>query len=201
MARTSLVPVSILLLPLAFGSQLGGMITLIGTPPNLIVSAFREEHLDSLPCLILTRWDLVLLYLISLHRPGRMEINTRTDWSWFKGRLLLQFRITYRDKGSRLEPKYAGKALRDIIRATNAKITIIRTLIRGSFTRPVPYMYERIKADDILIVQAALDDLKKFLLATGFQLEEHVSLDRETIEAGDRILMEATVRADSLLLG
>jgi di/tricarboxylate transporter len=62
-------------------------------------------------------------------------------------------------------------------------------------------MYERIKADDILIVQAALDDLKKFLLATGFQLEEHVSLDRETIEAGDRILMEATVRADSPSLG
>ncbi|HQC00499.1 MAG TPA: SLC13 family permease, partial [Methanospirillum sp.] len=98
------------------------------------------------------------------------------------------------------ESKYAGKALRDIIRATNAKITIIQ-LIRGSFTRPVPYMYERIKADDILIVQAALDDLKKFLLATGFQLEEHVSLDRETIEAGDRILMEATVRADSPSLG
>ena len=98
------------------------------------------------------------------------------------------------------ESKYAGKALREIIKATNAKITIIQ-LIRGSFARPVPYMYERIKADDILIVQAALDDLKKFLLATGFQLEEHVTLDRETIESGDRILMEGTIRADSPALG
>jgi di/tricarboxylate transporter len=30
-------------MPLAFGTILGGMTTLIGTPPNLIVSGFREE--------------------------------------------------------------------------------------------------------------------------------------------------------------
>jgi hypothetical protein len=30
-------------MPLAFGSILGGMTTLIGTPPNLIVSGFRAE--------------------------------------------------------------------------------------------------------------------------------------------------------------
>ena len=42
---------SLYLMPLAFGSLLGGMTTLIGTPPNLIVSGFREaatgEPLDS----------------------------------------------------------------------------------------------------------------------------------------------------------
>ena len=32
-----------ILMPLAFGSILGGMTTLIGTPPNLIVSGFRAE--------------------------------------------------------------------------------------------------------------------------------------------------------------
>jgi di/tricarboxylate transporter len=30
-------------MPLAFGTILGGMTTLIGTPPNLIVSGFRAE--------------------------------------------------------------------------------------------------------------------------------------------------------------
>ena len=34
---------SILLMPLAFSSILGGMITLIGTPPNIIISSFREK--------------------------------------------------------------------------------------------------------------------------------------------------------------
>lgn len=36
---------STMLMPMAFASLLGGMTTLIGTPPNLIVSAFRERYL------------------------------------------------------------------------------------------------------------------------------------------------------------
>src|SRR6056297_263246 len=40
--RLDLTPGQVLM-PLAFGTILGGMTTLIGTPPNLIVSGFREE--------------------------------------------------------------------------------------------------------------------------------------------------------------
>ena len=32
-----------ILMPLSFGSILGGLVTLIGTPPNIIIAAFREE--------------------------------------------------------------------------------------------------------------------------------------------------------------
>src|SRR5690554_2814684 len=40
--RLELAPGQVLM-PLAFGTILGGMTTLIGTPPNLIVSSFRAE--------------------------------------------------------------------------------------------------------------------------------------------------------------
>ncbi|HAZ87620.1 MAG TPA: SLC13 family permease, partial [Marinobacter adhaerens] len=33
---------SLLLMPLAFGSLLGGTMTLIGTPPNIIIASYRE---------------------------------------------------------------------------------------------------------------------------------------------------------------
>ena len=39
---------SILLMPLAFASILGGMITMIGTPPNIIISTFRKTQLTDL---------------------------------------------------------------------------------------------------------------------------------------------------------
>ncbi len=39
---------SIILMPLAFASILGGMITMIGTPPNIIISAFRKTQLIDL---------------------------------------------------------------------------------------------------------------------------------------------------------
>ena len=35
------------LMPLAFASLLGGMVTLIGTPPNLIIASFREREVGS----------------------------------------------------------------------------------------------------------------------------------------------------------
>jgi di/tricarboxylate transporter len=43
MARNGGHPPSLLLMPLAFGSLLGGMTTLIGTPPNIIIAAIRSE--------------------------------------------------------------------------------------------------------------------------------------------------------------
>jgi di/tricarboxylate transporter len=35
------------LMPLAFASLLGGMVTLIGTPPNLIIASFRQREVGS----------------------------------------------------------------------------------------------------------------------------------------------------------
>ena len=43
MAAKQGLPPGKVLMPLAFGSILGGMTTLIGTPPNLIVSGYRES--------------------------------------------------------------------------------------------------------------------------------------------------------------
>lgn len=42
-AKRSGYPVARLLIPLSFGSLLGGLVTLIGTPPNLLVSMALEE--------------------------------------------------------------------------------------------------------------------------------------------------------------
>lgn len=44
LAARQQLPPGRLLMPLAFGSILGGMTTLIGTPPNLIVSSFRQRE-------------------------------------------------------------------------------------------------------------------------------------------------------------
>src|SRR4029450_8158708 len=38
-------PVSALLMPMSFGALLGGIVTLVGTSPNIIVSRVREEIL------------------------------------------------------------------------------------------------------------------------------------------------------------
>ena len=45
LAKKSKTPISLFLLPLAFASHLGGYLTLIGTPRNILISDFREEAL------------------------------------------------------------------------------------------------------------------------------------------------------------
>uniref|UniRef100_UPI003440F354 TrkA C-terminal domain-containing protein n=1 Tax=Hydrogenophaga sp. TaxID=1904254 RepID=UPI003440F354 len=40
-------PPALLLMPLAFGSILGGMTTMIGTPPNIIIASYRAETAGS----------------------------------------------------------------------------------------------------------------------------------------------------------
>ncbi len=47
LARKSGNPPSAILMPLAFSSLMGGMISLIGTPPNIIISSMRIEQSGS----------------------------------------------------------------------------------------------------------------------------------------------------------
>lgn len=201
MAKKSRIAASVLLLPLAFGSHLGGMITLIGTPPNLIISAFRAEYtgepyamFDFAPVglgvamvaflfIALIGWRLV---------PKRTGPGSRDDFFQIKD-YLTEVRVTE-------DSKFAGKALRDLIKSTDARVNIVQ-LVRDSFIRPVPYMYEKIKPGDILIIQATLDDLKKFLDNSGFILEEKVDISREIVESGDVNLLEVTIRPDSTAIG
>ena len=46
-ARKAGRPPGLTLMPLAFATILGGMVTLIGTPPNIIASAVREQQLGA----------------------------------------------------------------------------------------------------------------------------------------------------------
>jgi len=46
MTRRSGASPSMLLMPIAFGSLLGGMLTLIGTPPNIIIATYRSNAVD-----------------------------------------------------------------------------------------------------------------------------------------------------------
>ena len=46
-ARKAKRSAALTLMPLSFASILGGLVTLIGTPPNIIIAAFREEALGA----------------------------------------------------------------------------------------------------------------------------------------------------------
>jgi len=200
-ARKSDLPPSVLLLPLAFGSCLGGLITLIGTPPNIIIASYRTEYtgapftmFDFTPVglgvafagflfIALIGWRLV---------PQRSEQASPEELFDVKD-YLTEVRVT----GS---SKFAGSLLRNLEDLPSADVTVIE-LIRGELRIPSFYRDEIVQPGDILILTADSGDLDAFLNTTGFTLVEGADVESESLGPGDVILMEVTVRPDSPVIG
>jgi di/tricarboxylate transporter len=77
LARINHIPPSRLLLPLAYGSLLGGLTTMIGTPPNILVSSALEEA------------GLVSFGLFDFTPVGAVILLAGIVYMVFCGRLLL----------------------------------------------------------------------------------------------------------------
>lgn len=92
-ARSRRVSPSRLLIPLAFASLLGGMLTLIGTPPNLVVTTqLREAGLEpfgffdfTLPGLVMLAIGMVFMMLVSpwLVPERKRAEDADTGPGWF----------------------------------------------------------------------------------------------------------------------
>jgi di/tricarboxylate transporter len=160
-----------LLMPLAFGSILGGMTTLIGTPPNLIVSGFRAEQgagafgmfdfsavgvavaLAGLALIGLGGWRLV---------PRRSD---GADAGFESGTYLTEARI---GEDSRSD----GKRLRELEAALEDIDAQIVGLIRNELRVIAPHPGRRVRAGDILVIEAEAEALAGALSALELKLEE-----------------------------
>ena len=225
--RQSLPPGKVLM-PVAFGTILGGMTTLIGTPPNLIVSGFRAEHggesfamFDFTPAgsavavagvlfVALLGWRLV---------PARAKADAdRFD----TGTYLTEARVV---EGSKAE----GRSLRDIgptLREADAQVV---GMVRHDLRVTAPNPARLLRAGDILVIEAEPKSLGRVLSRLGLKLEEDVRREsaetsdasgeaaegaasggeaardaatrQDDADAGDVALVEVAVRPDSSLIG
>ncbi|MFK5972684.1 MAG: SLC13 family permease [Flavobacteriaceae bacterium] len=104
---------SIILMPLAFASILGGMITMIGTPPNIIISTFRETQLRDMRARALEdTLSPAAQYFISQNIDVKQfipEAFSMLDFSPVGGALALMGVLFIAFIGWRLIPKTAHK--------------------------------------------------------------------------------------------
>lgn len=228
MSRQSGRSPSYLLMPLAFGSLLGGTLTLIGTPPNIIIAGYRREvgeapfrMFDFLPVgLAITAAGLLLIVLLWRLIPRREDRGG--DQELFEISAYMT-ELTIPD-GS----KYAGRTLRDLIVAGSDEADVmVIALVRAGRYQAMPSTYEVLHDRDVLLVEADSDSLKKFLDVTHLQLaaeadskaeaREKAEQDKQAAKNGgqnetddsesgsdrhrDRALAEAIVTPGSSLIG
>ncbi|WP_286876278.1 SLC13 family permease [Marinimicrobium sp. UBA4509] len=184
LARKQEVPPGVVLMPLAFGTILGGMTTLIGTPPNLIVSGFRADlsgepfrmfdysPVGALVALTGVAFITVIGWrLVPRREPAGVE-------SFETGHYLTEVRVTEKNK-------VVGKPLREAEALLDNDEAQIVGLVRNDLRVQAPNPARVLRAGDILVLEAEPEALSAVLSSLGLALEEDVETesDDETEQA------------------
>ena len=173
MANKQNLPPGKVLMPLAFGSILGGMTTLIGTPPNLIISEFRTttgmesfSMFDFTPVgLSVAVFGVVFVGLIGWRLvPTRQQADTG---SFDSGKYLSEVRIV---EGSKAVNKRLREAEQMLDEADAQIISMIRQDVRISAPNP----WRVLKEGDILVIEVEPESLSSALSSLGLKLEEDI---------------------------
>ncbi|KKB82817.1 citrate transporter [Devosia limi DSM 17137] len=159
------------LMPLAFGTILGGMTTLIGTPPNLIVSGFRAEAglghfamFDFAPVgLAVAVLGVAFVALIGWRLvPERKAVDTE---GFETGAYMTEVRVPENSKA-------VGLTLRAFEREIEVSEAQVVGLVRNNVRMTAPHGGRHIRAGDILVIEADVEALAEALSVFGLKLEE-----------------------------
>jgi len=217
------VPPGMVLMPLAFGTILGGMTTMIGTPPNLIVSGFRAQTTESgfgmfdfmpvglgvatvgIAFIVLIGWRLVPAR--KKQDPSDFETGTYTTEAQVPAKA-----------------KAAGMTLREIEEILADADAQVIGLIRNEIRINAPQSGRKVIAGDILVLEADADTLAEALSSLGLKLEEagssreednkkkksdkkkpdpegHSKEDESPTPSDEIVLMELVARPESSIVG
>ncbi|MBZ5486838.1 anion permease [Halomonas aquamarina] len=191
MAREHNTSPSLLLMPLAFGSLLGGLTTLIGTPPNIIISSYRGNITGenfgmfsfSPVGIAVAGAGLAFIVLIGWRLTPRRSSQASTAEMFDTANYLVELKVTEDSKANGL----TLPQLRDELEETIPVLAVVR-----DDNRRAGYSFHGIlREGDILLLEAGPDELKL--------LEDKVGLSAiaEPESANDQLESDALETADA----
>lgn len=198
MARKSRVSPSMFLMPMSFASLLGGLMTQIGTSPNIIVSRVREEitgqpftMFDYTPVgLALSVAGVVFLALFYKLLPERTRAETSMDEAVAIKNYTTEAKVT--------TPSAAiGRSVSWLQKPAGGD-AMVTAIIGGSGQRRTPLPDTVLKDGDLLIIEGEQSALDKIVSEAKLQLSDrkHQPETRQDISS-----VEAIVGEHSRLIG
>ena len=206
-ARRTRIPASRLLMPLAYSTLLGGLMTLIGTPPNLLISESLERG----------GYEPFKLFDFTPMGAGIMFVGVL--FIALFGRLLLPARKAERDRGisqRNLRARYklhertfmmripynsvlVGKTLAES-RIGQSTGLIILALMRDGRSEPLPGRQTLLRGGDGILVQGRVDQFRELRRLSDLVIEREAPVLKSMVAEKVRYA-EATLAEGSNLVG
>ncbi len=197
-ARRSKVSASVFLMPMAFGSLLGGLMTQIGTSPNIVVSRVRQEMtgesfgmFDFTPVgAALAAVGLVFLATFYWLLPARIRETGSIEEALDIENYVAEAEVV-------ADSAAVGKPLNELLALAGGE-AVVTSIVRAKNRRVVPLPDVTLREGDLLLIEgdhAALDRL----VASG---KLSMTGGRETSEDEETpVAIEGVIAADSSLIG
>lgn len=193
---------ALLLMPLSFGSILGGLITLIGTPPNIVIAHYREtvagepfSMFDFSPVgIVVATAGVIFLSLVGWRllpkdRQAKSADDDLFDIDGYAAECIVA-----------KKSKAIGMTIKEIDNIANESDVLIAGLIRGRNRTLRLNQTKVINEKDILILVAGPKELDIF--AHKLELEiKGGEYDKSLFSSEDVTLQEAVVSSDSRIIG
>ena len=156
---------SLTLMPLSFATILGGMVTLIGTPPNIVVATVRQEALgdpfrmfDFAPVgIVVAVVGVLFVALIGwrLLPSGRQKENPAVALADMAG-YVFETSVTENSK-------LVGAPLYEAFPLAEEHDVVITGLVRNHVRLPGSARRETVREGDILVLEGAAESIEQFV--------------------------------------
>ena len=206
--RRTRIPVSRLLMPMAYGALLGGLTTLIGTPPNLLISqALQSSGFAHFKLFDFTPLGLALLLSGTAFMAliGRLMLPRKMPEAESQRRSQRSLRTLYglQSRSFRMgvpeDSILVGKTLGQS-RLGSATGLIVMALERADKTLTMPSRQTVLEGGDRLTVQGRLDRFHEFQHWSELVIEREAPV-LQGLMAGQVKFVEATIAPESSLAG
>ncbi|HSJ56126.1 MAG TPA: SLC13 family permease [Anaerolineae bacterium] len=199
-SRQAKVPLSKLLIPLSFSSLLGGNMTLIGTPPNVLAAS------------LLTEAGLPSLGFFDFFPTGAIVFAAGIVYMVFVGRHLLPVRqpveevqaAALREYVSEVrvpaESKLVGQTLAESGLGAEYDLTVV-AIVRDEETPGAVNPQMPLEAGDLLLVEGTLDRLVRARDALGLVIEAERKWELDDLDSEEVHVVEATLAPRSRMEG
>lgn len=185
---------SLILMPLAFGSVLGGLITVIGTPPNLLISSYRQKitgHPFAMFDFTYVGLPVALIGIIFIAVLGwRLLPKNRKAPQQTGDMFQIQDYIT---EVKILESSKVIGMNSDALEASVTTEIVILGFIRNNRKRFVIGADQTFEENDILVVEASPKGIQELLQLGKLELAADKPVSTEVLRSDDIVLMEAVV--------